>query len=258
MGFKDKTVIVTGSSRGIGKRIAIRFAGEGANVVLAARSMDTPQYRTGTLAETENEIRALNAGGGVLSVKVDVGIQGEVEAMVEKATQEFGKVDILINNAWPVVFAAEFLEDMKPDIAEGEINAFRGVINCTRAVLPQMRERKSGRIVNITSMGSKQKIPFWPVYAGLKAGVAHFSRSVAMVVGADNVTVNCVGPGLTDADSTHALLENFIEYMTSMDIPLRRMGTEDEVANAVLFMASDEASYIMGQDLTVDGGSGPY
>jgi len=255
--FKDKVVIVTGSSKGLGKGFAIAFAKEGANVVLAARSLAQPVYREGTLNDTEKEIRALGAGGGVLAVKTDVGVQSEVEAMVEKTIQEFGRIDVLVNNAWPVIFKADFLDDLRPEMVEPQLNAFRGVLNCCRAVLPQMRSQKYGRIVNITSMGSKQKVPFWPVYAGLKAGVAHFSRSLAMVVGADGIAVNCVGPGLTDSPSSYAAMGDVIPYATAQT-PIPRMGTIEEVANAVLFLASDEASFITGQDLTVDGGSGPY
>ena len=257
MRFKGKVAIVTGSSRGIGKGLAIAFAKEGADVVLAARSLGKPVYRQGTLNETEKEIRALRAGGRVIAIKTDVGVRSEAEAMIESTIKELGRIDVLVNNAWPVVFKSEFLYDLDPEVAEGEINAFRGVLNCCRAVLPQMRSQKYGRIINITSMGSKQKVPFWPVYAGLKAGVAHFSRSLAMVVGADGITVNCVGPGLTDTESSWDALKDFIEYMVSQQ-PVQRMGKIEDVANAVLFLASDEASFITGQDLTVDGGSGPY
>jgi 3-oxoacyl-[acyl-carrier protein] reductase len=257
MRFKGKVAVVTGSSRGIGKGLAIAFAKEGADVVLAARSLGQPMYREGTLKDTEAEIRALGAGGRVLAIKTDVGVRSEAEAMIDKTIKEFGRIDILVNNAWPVVFKAEFLYDLDPEIAEGEINAFRGVLNCCRAVLPQMRSQKYGRIINISSMGSKQKVPFWPVYAGLKAGVAHFSRSFAMVVGADGITVNCVGPGLTDTESSWDSLKDFIDYMISQQ-PIQRMGKIEDVAGAVLFLASDEASFITGQDLTVDGGSGPY
>jgi NAD(P)-dependent dehydrogenase (short-subunit alcohol dehydrogenase family) len=136
MRFKGKVAIVTGSSRGIGKGLAIAFAKEGADVVLAARSLGKPMYREGTLNDTEKEIHALGAGGRVLAIKTDVGVRSEAEAMIDKTIKEFGRIDVLVNNAWPVVFKSEFLYDLDPDVAEGEINAFRGVLNCCRAVLP--------------------------------------------------------------------------------------------------------------------------
>lgn len=260
MRFKDKVVIVTGASRGVGKTIAIAFAREGADLVLAARTVSpdaAPATRPGTIMATAEEIRAL--GRRALAVKTDVGVRGEVEEMVKKTTEEFGRVDILVNAAWNVWFTTEILSDlMTPEITDATIDTFRGILNCFRAVLPHMRSQKYGRIVNITSVGGKSKVPNCPVYGGLKAGVAHFSRCVADVVGPEGITVNCVAPGVMKSASTFDIYPKQILDAVQARLSAQRLGDEEDVARAVLFLADDESSWINGVHLSVDGGQAPF
>jgi NAD(P)-dependent dehydrogenase (short-subunit alcohol dehydrogenase family) len=248
MRFKDKVVIVTGSSRGLGKGIALGFAREGANLVLVARSIEQ--------SSTPKEINAL--GRQVLAVKTDVSVQSEVEEMVKKTIDMFGRIDVLVNDAWWMEYKPEPLDDMSPESVEAQSKCFKGYINCIRAVLPQMRLQKSGNIINITSIGGKMKNPMWPVYGAFKAGIAHLTRAIADVVAPDGIRMNCVGPGLTAAGATYRVFEkDAVDAMGGM-IPLGRLGNEQDVANACIFLASDEASFITGKELTVDGGQGPY
>lgn len=248
MRFKDKVVIVTGASSGIGQGIAIGFAREGANLVLASRSIEG--------SETVKQVQDL--GRRVLAVKTDVSVPEEVDAMVGKAVHEFGRIDILVNNAWWMYYAANELDDMQPEAVDGQTNTFKGYINTVRAVLPHMRKQKYGRIINITSIGGKMKNPLWPVYSGLKAGVAHFSRSLSDVVARDGITVNCLGPGLIRDDRTISIFtEEGAQGMAAL-IPVGRMGEFADVNNAIQFLASDESEFITGQELTVCGGQSPY
>ena len=248
MRFKDKVVIVTGASAGIGQAIALAFAKEGADLVVASRSIEE--------SETPKQIQ--NLGRRVLAVKTDVGAQEQVEAMVKKAVDEFGQIDVLVNNAWWMDMVAAELSDMEPEAVEAQTNTFKGYISTVRAVMPHMREKKYGRIVNITSIGGKIKNPMWPVYGALKAGLAHFTRCTSDVLARDGITINCVGPGLINDDATkRALTEEGTAGMAAL-IPVGRIGEFEDITRAVLFMADDGAGFITGQELTVCGGQSPY
>jgi len=246
--FKGKTVIVTGSSQGMGKGIALGFAREGADLVLVARTIEK--------SSTPAEGGAL--GRRFLAVKTDVSVQSEVEEVVKKTIGEFGRIDVLVNNAWWMGFKADILGDMSPESVEEQGKSFKGYINCIREVLPQMKLQHCGNIINITSIGAKIKNPLFPVYGAYKEGIAHLSRCIADVVARDGIRVNCVGPGLTATGSSFSLYsKEMLDAIVPM-IPLGRIGEVEDVANACVFLASDEASYITGQHLTVDGGYGPY
>jgi len=248
MTFKDKVVIVTGASAGIGQAIALAFAKEGADLVVASRSIEE--------SETPKQIQDL--GSRVLAVKTDVGVQEQVETMINRAAEEYGRIDVLVNDAWWMDMVAAEMSDMEPEAVEAQLNTFKGYINTVRAVLPHMREQKYGRVINITSIGGKIKNPMWPVYSALKAGVAHFTRSVADVLARDGITINCVGPGLINDDATiRALTEEGAKGMAAL-IPVGRIGEFEDITRAVLFMADEEAGFITGQELTVCGGQSPY
>jgi len=256
MRFKDKVAVVTGASRGIGKEIALAFAKEGADLVLAARTVakedEKFKNRPGTISEVAEEIRKM--GRKALVVKTDVSIRSDVENLIEKTIEEFGKIDILVNSAWSVVFKPEPLDDlMRSEVSDATLGTFKGIVDITRAVLPHMRSRNYGKIINITSMGGKSKVANAPVYAGLKAGVAHFSRSVSAVVAGEGITVNCVAPGIIDTPSTYDCYPGMEEMFKAM-IPAHRLGQESEVARVVLFLADDDSSFITGVTLSVDGG----
>ena len=157
-------------------------------------------------------------------------------------------------------FTPEPLSDLlDPAMTEATVGTFKGILDITRAVLPHMKKQKYGRIINITSMGAKNKVPNAPVYAGLKAGVAHFTASVAMAVAPYGITINCVAPGIIDTKSTFDLTPKVVDFMIKQMIPMRRLGKESDVAQAVLFLADDAtANYITGTTITVDGGISHY
>jgi 3-oxoacyl-[acyl-carrier protein] reductase len=256
MQFKDKTAVVTGASRGMGKEIALAFAREGADLVLAARTVTKAdeqfENRPGTIGEVAEQIRAM--GRKALVVRTDVSIRSDVENLIDEAIKEYGKVDILVNSAWSVVFKPDPLDDLiRSDVTDATIGTFKGIVDITRAVLPHMREKGHGKIINITSVGGKNKVANAPVYAALKAGVAHFSRSVSAAVAGEGITVNCVAPGIIDTPSTYECYPGMEEIFKSM-IPAHRFGKESEIAKAVLFLADDASSYITGVTLSVDGG----
>lgn len=170
MRFKDKVAIVTGSSRGIGKVIAIAFAREGADIVVAARSVtESKSSLSGTINATAEEIRAL--GRRALTVKTDVGVNSDVESMVAKTIEEFGRIDILVNNAWNFEnFKMVLLNDFTPEMVDAQINTFKGVLNCCRAVLPQMRKQQFGRIININQCWCQNQDALVAGVFGLEGG----------------------------------------------------------------------------------------
>ncbi len=248
MSFKDRVVIVTGASSGIGKAIALAFANEGADLVVASRGIEE--------SETPKQIQDL--GGRVLAVKTDLGVREQVEAMINKAAEEFGRIDVLINDAWWTDMVPTELMDMEPEAVEAQTATFKGTVYAVRAVLPHMRDQKYGRIINITSLGGKIKNPMWPVYGALKAGLAHFTRCASDVLARDGITINCIGPGLINDELTiRVFSEEGAAGMAAM-VPVGRIGELTDITRTVLFIADDEAGFITGQELTVCGGQSPY
>ena len=260
MRFQDKVAIVTGSSRGIGKAIAIALAREGADLVLAARSVEEPVDRfrlPGTLRATADEIRAL--GRRVLVVKTDVSVRADVEEMARKAIEEFGRTDMLVNNAAVTNVALGASLDMTPEECDLQIDSnFKGTLNWCRAVAPHMVSQHYGRIINITTDAAKMPSPTLSIYASSKAGVAHFSRSLAGELGPHGITVNCVAPGWTWSGVHVPMFTQDVLDMLVATQPIARFGQPQEIAAAVLFLASDQAGYITGVQLSVDGGLAPF
>lgn len=256
MRLSNKVAIVTGASRGMGAETALLMAREGADVVLAARSMSEPaadKTRPGTISNVAEQIRLM--GRRALPVRTDVSVKEDVENLVATTIREFGQIDILVQSAWFVNFSDVPLSDLLDEsLTLATLGTFRGLLDLTRAVLPHMRKRKYGKIINITSVGAKNKAPHCPVYAGLKAAVAHFSSSLADIVASEGITVNCVAPGIIDTKSTFECMGNLLEPVMSI-IPMKRLGKEIDVAQAVLFLADDVTSnYITGTTISVDGG----
>jgi NAD(P)-dependent dehydrogenase (short-subunit alcohol dehydrogenase family) len=248
MKFAGKVAIVTGAQTGIGLAIAQRLAGEGAAVVLA------------DIADAAPQARALQAAGVcALALRVDVAEEQSVHGMVERTLSEFGRVDVLVNNA---AIAASIQLRAFEEISVPEwrrmqdVNAM-GPFLCTRAVAPHMRRQQSGRIVNITSGTAFKGAPFMLDYVASKGALMTMTRSLARELGRDFITVNAVSPGYTLSEGNLGNKEFLASYRESAIATraLPRDGWPADIVGAVAFLASDDASFISGQILAVDGGS---
>ncbi|MFM0038200.1 3-oxoacyl-ACP reductase FabG [Paraburkholderia strydomiana] len=240
----DKQIaIVTGASRGIGRAIAMELARQGATVIGTATS------ESGATAITEAFTAAgVNGRGAVL----DVNDAAAAEALIEGAVKEFGALHVLVNNAG--ITQDQLAMRMKDDDWDAVIDTnLKSVFRLSRAVLRPMMKAKGGRIINITSVVGSSGNPGQINYAAAKAGVAGMTRSLAREIGSRNITVNCVAPGFIDTDMTKGLPE---EQQTALktQIPLGRLGSPEDIAHAVAFLASPQAGYITGTTLHVNGG----
>jgi len=241
--LSGKVAIVTGASRGIGRAISLALAGRGALVILT--DVLGPQ--------TEALAAEMTAGGGrAEAVTMDVTSAESVQAAVEGVLGRHGRVDILVNNAG--IARDQLLMRMKREEWDAVLNInLTGAFTCAQAVLRQMMRQRSGRIVSISSVVGQMGNAGQSNYAASKAGLIGFSKALAREVAARNITVNVVAPGLIDTDMTRALSEG-VRSEWAAKVPLGRLGTPEDVAAAVAFLASDEASYITGQVLAVNGG----
>lgn len=243
MRLAGKTAIVTGGSQGIGRAIAKRLAELGATVVICGRRQEV-------LEQVAADIRS--AGGSALPLVCDVTSNDDVEALVHATLAETGRIDILVNNAG--INRDTLLMRMSEDDWDTVLDVnLKGMYRCTKAVLRPMLKQRSGRIINISSVVGLTGNPGQANYAAAKAAVLGFTKSVAREVASRGITVNTVVPGYIDTDMTRALSEDQRERLLKQ-IPLERMGTPEDIAHAVAFLASDEAGYITGQSLIVDGG----
>ena len=251
MRLKGKNAIVTGSGAGIGRATAIRFAEEGARVMVA-------ELDEGSGTETVERIR--RGGGDARFHRTDVADSAAVERMVESAAAEIGPVNVLVNNAAAFVFG-KIEEVSAEDWAKVLGVNVLGYANTVRAVLPHMREAGGGSIVNVASMSGFIAQPEFVPYNTSKGGVMQLTRCLAMDLADDRIRVNgvCPGPIYTQASERHM---DFLgidreegRRLFGQDTLLKRMGEPDEIANGVLFLASDEASFITGAHLVIDGGA---
>lgn len=244
MHLDGKTALVTGASRGIGRAIAIKLASEGAAVAI--------NYAGNAKAAEEVKSIIEAAGGKAMLVQADVSNAGSVDAMIKEVVEAFGGIDILVNNAG--ITRDGLLMRMKEEDWDAVINTnLKGVFYCTKAVSKLMMKKRAGRIVNMASVVGLTGNAGQANYAAAKAGVIGFSKTMAKELASRGITVNMVAPGYIDTDMTAVLSESVRETMVS-GIPLGRAGTPEDVANAVLFLVSDNASYITGQVINVDGG----
>lgn len=238
-----QVALVTGASRGIGKAIASSLADAGANVIAAATTEDS-------VRETVDSI--LGAGGTATGIAMDVSDDDSVAAALESIKEEHAKISILVNNAG--VTRDTLLLRMKKEDWDFVIGTnLDGVYRLTRALAPVMIRARYGRIVNVTSVVGAIGNPGQGNYAASKAGIEGFTRSMARELASRNITVNCVAPGFIDTDMTRGLDEKAKEALLSQ-VPLERLGTAQDVANAVMFLLGEEASYITGSILHVNGG----
>ena len=241
--FEDKVAIVTGGASGIGQATARRLAGEGAAVVIA----DVNGEGAGGVARSISE-----GGGRAIALQVDVTDAPGVRAMTEQAIAAFGKIDILVSNAgWdragPFADTDEELWDRVIAIN------YRGHLATCHAALPYMRERGGGRIVTVASDAGRVGSSGEVVYSGAKGAVIAFTKGLAREVARYGINVNCVAPGLVDTPLLAGMPEKLIAAIVR-SIPLRRTGVPDEIAAAICFLVSDDAAYITGQTLSVNGG----
>ena len=244
MSFNGKVAIVTGGSRGLGRGIALELGKRGAKVVV--------NYHANADAAQEVVQLIRNAGSEALAVQSDVSQYDAAQSLI-KAAAEFGsRLDILVNNAGTT---RDMLLAMMPEADWDLVIAtnLKSAYNCSKAALKPMMRQRYGRMVNITSVAGLAGNPGQTNYSASKAGLIGFTKSLAKEIGGRNITVNAVAPGFVPTDLTSTLPKNLLDEAVKMT-PLGRLGTIEDVAYAVAFLASDEAAYITGQVLSVDGG----
>lgn len=242
--MEKRVALVTGGSRGIGRAIAEKFAKNGYNLVINYVSDNT------NLDEIKEGFNKY--GVEVLLEKADVSNFNECEKMVTSAIEKFGKIDTLVNNAG--ITRDNLLMRMKEEDFDKVISInLKGTFNLTKLVTPYMMKKREGRIVNISSVVGVMGNAGQSNYAASKAGIIGFTKSVAKELATRNILANCVAPGFIATDMTSVLNEKVKENI-SAQIPLKRMGTAEEIANAVYFLGGEDNTYITGQILNIDGG----
>ncbi len=251
--LRDRVAIVTGATRGLGEGIAKAMAREGAIAILFGRD-------TKLLQKNEKEINT--SGQKAVAFKVDVADAGQVNKAVDEVLKRFGKVDILANNAGiapPMLFM-----DMPDEVRDNVIDTnFRGVWNCTKAVLPGMLKQKYGKIINISSVtGPMVSVKGMTAYSASKGAVSAFTRALALEVAEYGINVNAICPGTFDTEMIRKIAniravgheEEYIKKL-GKEIPLGRLGTIEEMGDLAIFLASDSSKYITGTEIVIDGGN---
>ncbi len=241
--MRKRTALVTGASRGIGKACAKGLAAAGYKVILAARSLDK-------LQEAAEELKS--GGAETFTVEVDLASSESIAAGIGNAVREFGPVDILVNNAGMTKDGLAMR--MKQGDWESVLQVnLSGTFYVTQQVLPAMMKERWGRIVNISSVVGEMGNAGQVNYSASKAGLIGMTKSLALELGSRNITVNAVAPGFIETDMTHGLSEELKQKLLERT-PLRRMGVVDDIAGAVKFLVSEEAAFITGHVLDVNGG----
>jgi 3-oxoacyl-[acyl-carrier protein] reductase len=242
--FEGRVAIITGGSRGIGRAIAELMSSRGADLVIADYQIDLAKNTAGEISE--------QTGQKVIAVEADVSSLEMAQTMVKIVLKEFGKIDILINNAG--ITRDDLLMRMKEEDWDDVINInLKGAWNCSKAVIRPMMKKRYGRIVNISSVSGQAGQAGQTNYSASKAGLIGFTKALAREVASRGIAVNAVAPGFIPTALTNDLPDELKDYILNAT-PMGRMGTPEEIAFAVAFLASDEASYITGQVLGVDGG----
>ncbi len=243
MKLAEKVAIVTGSTRGIGQAIAEELARQGAKVVISGRNGERARQVAAAIQE---------AGGEAIAVQADVSHMEDAQQLVKETLDRWGRIDILVNNAG--ITRDNLLLRMSEEEWDTVLQVnLKGAFNCTKSVTRQMMKQRQGRIINITSVVGQMGNAGQANYAASKAGLIGFTKSVARELASRNITCNAVAPGYIQTDMT-AALDDAVKDSLKQQIPLGRLGTPEDVARVVAFLCSDDAAYITGQVINVDGG----
>lgn len=242
--LQGKCAVITGASRGIGREIALKYAKEGANIVLNYRNSEAEALKL------KEELDKL--GSKTLIVKANVSKFEEAQNLINEAKEAFGRIDILVNNAG--ITKDNLIMRMKEEEFDSVIEVnLKGAFNCLKAVTPIMVRQKGGKIINMSSVvgviGNAGQVN----YCASKAGLIGMTKSLAREIGGKNININAIAPGFIDTDMTKVLNEDQKKNILSQ-VPLKRFGDALDIANLALFLASDQSNYITGQVIHVDGG----
>ena len=244
--LEDKVAIVTGGASGLGKVFCLAMAEQGAKPVVA-------DIKDKEAQQTAEEIQA--KGGSAIALKVDVTSEEDTLRMAEETLKQFGRIDILVNNAAMLygITRKPFTEIRPAEWDKLMAVNLMGPFLCCRAVFPQMKKQGKGKIINLTSetafTGSRHLVH----YVTSKGGIISFTRALAAEVGQYGICVNAIGPGFTDSESSRTVIDDIAKYDVSLT-PLRRLEQPEDLVGAIIFLASDESDFITGQTLVVDGG----
>jgi 3-oxoacyl-[acyl-carrier protein] reductase len=244
-GFTGRVALITGGARGIGRATAVRLAQGGAKVAI--------NYKGNAAAAETAKGLVEEAGGTAATIQGDVSVEADVERVVKEALAfGGGRIDVLVNNAG--ITRDDLLIRMTPEAWDAVLDLnLRGAFLVTRAAMRPMMKQRYGRIVNVSSVAGVAGNAGQANYAAAKAGLIGFTKTVAREMASRNITCNAVAPGFVPTDLTNELLDKMKDTILPQ-IPLGRFGTVDDVANAIAFLASDDAAYITGQVLVIDGG----
>ncbi|MEY2357081.1 3-oxoacyl-[acyl-carrier-protein] reductase [Lysinibacillus capsici] len=242
--LEGKVAVITGASRGIGRAIALKLAEEGAKVVV--------NY-SGSQAKAEEVVAMIQENGGeAIAVQASVSQTEEVTALMDAAVKKYGSLDILVNNAG--ITRDNLIMRMKEDEWDDVLNTnLKGVFLCTKAVTRQMMKQRAGRIINISSIVGVAGNAGQANYVAAKAGVIGLTKTTAKELASRNILVNAIAPGFIETEMTEQLPEDIKQGMLTQ-IPLAKLGQPEDIAKAVAFLASEDANYMTGQTLHIDGG----
>jgi 3-oxoacyl-[acyl-carrier protein] reductase len=249
LGLKGKVALVTGagSQKGFGKAIALALTKEGCNVIVCDVDLEGAK-------KTAAEIQKM--GRKSMAFKMDISNSTEVKNVVDEALKQFKVIDILVNNAGGISSIKQFTDKPEPEWNRDIDVNLKGAMNCAYAILPQMMARKSGKIINISSIGATIGIPHTVAYASAKAGIIGFTKNLGVEVAPMGINVNSVAPGVALTNFGGGAPPPDMLKNAQAKIPTRRINEPEDIANAVVFLASDAARNIVAQNLGVDGGEG--